>query len=317
MQIPGKNRKRPAPFVSSHAEKRVKDATLLRYREAYKNFFVWLFGVGLTIIDLGDLDWSLVEYGEYVETFGVFSLTISAVLFFYSKAKGSIPFASQVLRGWELEKDIRHCIPMSWAFVLGLALSLALSGFFLIAAGLVLQYYALLRPSELLNLERDDIVLPEQHQLGGPPKCFILLGTHTRGTKVRREQTAAVSSVWGIAAARFMVVHGAKQGPLLGIDYPKYAKLLARACVAQGVQTLGFKAHSPRPGRATDLYLEKVSFKQIQDEGRWLAETSCRIYLDRARALCGKTLQYSRPFRFLVNDPKKVGNIFIFTPVHK
>ena len=48
-------------------------------------------------------------------------------------------------------------------------------------------------------------------------------------------------------------------------------------------EALGFEgcsSHSPRAGFATDHYLAGQDFVALREEGRWLSDTSLRIYLD-------------------------------------
>ena len=67
-----------------------------------------------------------------------------------------------------------------------------------------------------------------------------------------------------------------------------YALARYRALLKQTEQSLhlsvGWGPHSPRAGWATESRAEGLPFSEIREGGRWLSDSSLRIYLDVAGA---------------------------------
>ena len=142
---------------------------------------------------------------------------------------------------------------------------------------------------------------------------YVILGARTGGTKVKRVQSVASSLLYAIAALRFLYLHTqAGEFLLAGADYVEFRTFFQRANVMQGIQDLHFTLHGPRSGGATEDLINGMSFPEVQEKGRWLAAGSCRVYLDRAKALAQGTIKRSSGFSVLVADPTRVGNIFRF-----
>jgi len=300
----------PKPRLTAKLAKRVQPSTLQRYRQAYVSFMSWIVASNILLPSLVFLDYALLEYSELLDSRSDFSLILSAVVFFFPRARGHLAYASQVSKGWMLMSGVKHTVPMIRAFVCAVAQALCLAGHPRLAAGVIGQYGGWLRPSEMLGLRRSDIVLPGMHLYEGG-SLYVVLGFGARSTKVKREQSVEVT--WGLAIAAFRFLYRTCTGNLLvPYSYQQYYTLLAAACGAQGFQDLDFTPHSPRAGAATDFYIESRDFKRTQDRGRWMAETSARIYLDRARAVAGSLAQRAAIYNFLVSRPERIGNIFLF-----
>ena len=59
----------------------------------------------------------------------------------------------------------------------------------------------------------------------------------------------------------------------------QYRTLLKSAEAALGL-SVGWGPHSPRAGWATDFRAEGAPFTRIREGGRWVSDSSLRIYLD-------------------------------------
>ena len=71
----------------------------------------------------------------------------------------------------------------------------------------------------------------------------------------------------------------AAESTLMGCSYDTYRKLL-RAAQEQSGLTAGYTPHSPRAGFATESIAEGADFVSVREAGRWLSDTSLRVYLD-------------------------------------
>jgi hypothetical protein len=181
--------------------------------------------------------------------------------------------------------------------------------------GLLVQFEGSLRACELFSIRARDVVFPEFQPHLKRKKCFILLG-FGRSTKVKRQQVAKLSNPFVIAALRY--VYSQARTPeefLFSFSYSEYSGLLNTSLGKLGLEGLGFTPHSPRSGKATQMILDEVPFKEVQEDGRWASETSLRIYLDRAQALAGDTVARSIPLLPYVHNPCRIGKIFLFRPL--
>ena len=66
---------------------------------------------------------------------------------------------------------------------------------------------------------------------------------------------------------------------LFPISYSSYRLLIKAGEEALGLAA-GFTPHSPRAGFASDSRAEGWSFEEIRETGRWVSDSSLRIYLD-------------------------------------
>ena len=133
----------------------------------------------------------------------------------------------------------------------------------------------------MLGLRPEHLSFPHQRGscLSSAP-LIIALGTK-RGTKSKRPQTVMLTSreedlvrVLEIAVAATPPGH-----PLFPYSLPRYRTLLKQAELALGVDA-GWGPHSPRAGWATDSRAAGVSFTEIREGGRWVSDSSLRVYLD-------------------------------------
>ena len=78
---------------------------------------------------------------------------------------------------------------------------------------------------------------------------------------------------------RLLAASTPKGQPLVGSgDLATFQKLLEWLNSAFGLS--GYSPHSPRAGFASDGLLSGVDFVTLREEGRWLSDSSLRIYLD-------------------------------------
>jgi hypothetical protein len=115
---------------------------------------------------------------------------------------------------------------------------------------------------------------------------MLLLGAKT-GTKSRREQSAVLLHLSGFAD---MLIRAFKSSTPPGCRLTTISSVGAyNACLrkAQKSAKLGWlhaTAHSPRAGWASELRLAGVEFTELRERGRWVSDSSLRMYLDAVTA---------------------------------
>ena len=80
--------------------------------------------------------------------------------------------------------------------------------------------------------------------VSGYPHVYIILGLQTRGTKVRRAQTAQERDCYAIAALRFLYHFCAPGGELFPFGYSEYSALLQVAWQRLQFSDLGLSPRS-------------------------------------------------------------------------
>ena len=146
---------------------------------------------------------------------------------------------------------------------------------------LMLQTRTGLRPGELLQLLPEHVLFPEdQGDWNTDTPIIMALGAKV-GTKSQRAQVALIRPgeplFWGVLrACRDNTPPGHFLFPHTLLAYRREIQSVEKTL---GV-SMGWGPHSPRAGFATDLKMEGASFEEIREGGRWLSDSSLRIYLD-------------------------------------
>ena len=109
----------------------------------------------------------------------------------------------------------------------------------------------------------------------------IGLGVRT-GTKAKRPQFVVVrahESPRILQMLRWAKRHTPAGHRLIPYSPPHYNQWLKVVEAILGVRA-GWTAHSPRAGFATESRARGKAFADVRDEGRWLCDSSLRVYLD-------------------------------------
>ena len=221
----------------------------------------------------------LEAHPEY--TLSKFTSTVAAVEFFFPNHKHHLPWARSVLTGWGTTNPTQHTRPMGkWPSKLA-ACHITSMGHPRLALGAVVQAHCGLRPSEMLNLQSEDIVMPDEtgSSLERSP-CLLGLGMR-KGTKLKRAQVAKLfhkdrDVVEVLRRCRDATPPGQRLFPYTLRQYGRFLKEVEKRLQVD----FGWTPHSARAGFATDCRTEGMGFREIMEAGRWQAETSLRVYLD-------------------------------------
>ena len=269
----------PRRLVPQHGAK-IKASSHRRYQAATGKLVTWLSFNGYMPRTPGEWDDLIVEWrydADVSKT--VFEGALAGVEFILPHLRGQLNWAHAVIAGWATEHKARHTIPLCRGPAHLVACHVASAAHPKMAAGILLQRELGLRPSELLELSASDCTLPE-HVPGfrGDARAVLSLGTKT-STKAKREQAVILRDPLLIGILRWLVSTADDHNQLVPYSYAHYRRLLAAAEGAIGVKC-GFTPHSARAGFATDSIAEGKRFLETKEAGRWIADSSLRVYLD-------------------------------------
>ena len=134
-----------------------------------------------------------------------------------------------------------------------------------------------LRPSELLKIVREDVALPSDLQ----PNIVVRLGARA-GTKAKRPHSVLVRESEHGVLLRLLCRLVELTPPrcfLFPISIASY-RLRLKQFVAEKGLAIDWSPHSPRAGFATDATADGLPFPVLKEEGRWVSDTSTRVYID-------------------------------------
>ena len=135
-----------------------------------------------------------------------------------------------------------------------------------------------LRPSELLALETTDVSLPEHQHAPRTLRAVVALGVSV-GTKSKRAQAALLKDALLINLLRYVISMTKPGDRIFPFSYTTYRRLLINVEQKLSV-SIGWTPHSPRAGFASVSIQDGASFWETREAGRWLADSSLRVYID-------------------------------------
>ena len=149
--------------------------------------------------------------------------------------------------------SINQHIPMLAQFTLLIALLLAFLGYPRAGCGLIIQQSRCLRPSELLRLKSQDVILPGAFAFGDETTAAINLGMRT-GTKSKRARAVLVGTTRRPRAFFCLCLLKSTtrlgQELLSGLRLQEYDRLIVVAC--ERLNIAAYTSHSPRAEFATE-----------------------------------------------------------------
>ena len=108
---------------------------------------------------------------------------------------GHLGWSQSVLKGWAVGSTIHHTAPLCAGPACWFSTHLAAMGHPRLAAGFGVQVRKGLRPSELLGITPEDVLLPEEQGTSvAEGRVAITLGSKT-GTKLTRPQSITIQCV--------------------------------------------------------------------------------------------------------------------------
>ena len=129
----------------------------------------------------------------------------------------------------------------------------------------------------MLAMQGRDCSLPE-HGQACEPLAIIRLGIRG-GTKAKRATAVMLRDVVAIGLERWLILETPDDESLIGYTYEQYRRLLNKYEHKLGLE-ICWTSHFPRSGFASELIAAGVSFTEVRERGRWVADSSLRTYTD-------------------------------------
>lgn len=264
----------PLSLDPDHA-KSVKPGTLERYKSALQKFLTFLHSEDLKPQTFDELDAMIVHYKQQrLPTRANFEVLLAALEFFFPHARGQLLWSKRVGKGLAIQQETHHAIPLPLAPAKFLAVLLSSRGLTRLGVGLIVQCLTGLRPSELLQLQKN-------HVIEEGDKFIFRLGVKG-GTKLKREQRTwlAFDRDEDVTCLFRRILLGTEAGEKLwDHSYNEY-RLALRLLSRQLGLPFSFTPHSARAGFASEAVSRGEDAQSIRIRGRWQSETSFRIYTD-------------------------------------
>ena len=260
---------------------KIQSNTVLRYQKAAREFCGWCQSEGLEPWTVAEWDGALIEYRATLNPAkSAFENLVASVEFFFPYLRRKLSLTHAVLAGWNVAHQTFHHIPLCRGPAALLGVFMAAFGAPRLGAGLILQQRLGLRPSEMLGLLASDVVLPEE-QGSGVTAAVLALGAR-KGTKLKRPQSVMVFEAENpdiielLRRLRRVTHHDERLFPYSLEAYNLWLKHVSRRSGA----AIDWTPHSARAGFASEARLGGKSFVEVRELGRWLSDSSLRIYLD-------------------------------------
>ena len=260
-------------------EGRVTARTLARYRKEIDAFLVFVEAFPNPMIDTPEeLDHMLFYYRDEVAlSRSKHNTLIAAIEFHIPRWKGQLIDPKQALKRRQISEATKHTVPFTTGTSILFAAHMSNRNSPRMGAGLIIQTETGLRPSELLSLTPETVHIPVK----STDNIVIRLGSVV-STKAKREQFVLVKqSEYPLAYKLLTAVHTLTLPGehLFPHTYWEFRNLIVDIDKTLELD-LGVSAHSGRAAFATEGVVAGKSLKALQAAGRWLSESSFKIYID-------------------------------------
>ncbi len=240
--------------MDSNQAARVTEVTLERYRKA-----------ALSPEGADQWDDPVVEYKNHNEVSKAqLTVVVAATEYFFPRFKGKLSWTHSVLNGWAIDDPTKHTVPMPRGPAALWSIHLASCGYPALGFGLQLQQHEDACPLEMLGICPGDVILPEQNG----SLCQLL----------REGPSSDIIHILHI-----LCKHTPIDSPLVPCIVEQYQRLLKQVEQHLG-DSVGFTPQRFRAGLASDCKAIGRSFEDTLEEGRWLADSSLRVYIDMISA---------------------------------
>ena len=281
-------------YLDEHQINKLKPATVVRYQQVALRFTTWALEHHVLPSSVDEWDDALVEYKNlYRDGLGRrvshsdFASLLAAVEFFFPRYKHKLGWAHAVMSAWDVTHETKHTVPMCRGPANLWAVHLCSAGHARLGFGLLLQQRCGLRPSEMLQLTPDAVILPEEQGLSAHTGyAEICLGLRA-GTKAKRPQTVVVRAEQEpqllslLRIVKQTTPAGKRLVPYSIDNMRKWLKLVDGILLNA---PSGYTPHSPRSGFASEGRARGIPFQELKEQGRWLSDSSLRVYIDIQQA---------------------------------
>ena len=264
----------------------LKAATRSKYLGAIAEFLAWADTLGEEPADLTELDELGCDYLHHLYDTNRGRSTAANLLFglkFYlPAARRRLHRMTLALRGWERLHPSVSFPPLTWELCCAMAVRATKAGYPTHGLGMLLQFDCLLRLSELVGLQRQDIVFEGDPRYPREFKgCLLCL----RSTKTGRDQSVTVEDPHVLALLRERCADLQPTDRVFDFRADNYRRVFKRVAGALGLSGR-YVPHSCRHGGATRLYQrDPLSIEAIKLRGRWKSVESAKRYIQQGVVL--------------------------------
>ena len=176
--------------MDTHQLAGIADSSAKRYRAAAANVADFLVKNFPDAEGGEDLDDALMEWKHMMRPSKTdFEVAIATVEFTLPHVKGQLHWCKAALHGWQTAHVPNHTTPLSRSLARLFAIQFVGLGHWRLAVALMIQRELGARPSEVLQLMKEDVSLPE-YRLDSSGEMAILAWGVRSGTKAKREQAS-------------------------------------------------------------------------------------------------------------------------------
>ena len=299
--------------VSTFLLSLLAESTQQRYLKGFSSFCEWLAQRHIPWSQLPeeDQDWLLSEYildcRDEDSPLQVLRDTVAACHKMFPRRR--FLTANQVINGWAAQRPPQQAPPMPLELALALSVLFVGAGDSHVGVAILLSFCGLLRIGETLSLQR-------RHLVFGMGVLTLLL----ENTKTGQHQRVVLTNP---SVIEFVLCHLSRHGIrgsdlVCQVSYSRFRTALTRGTAALGCSSVRFRSHSLRRGGATHLFHMNVPFHDLMFYGRWLSESSCRLYVKVGEAVL---IQIRRSLRPLTASRVKLlaslgPRVFLLCPQH-
>jgi hypothetical protein len=230
-----------------------------------------------------EMDDLIIEYkNEKALSKANFELLLASVEFVLPRFKGSLAWCRAVSKGWSVSHQTKHSTPMGKGPAHLVATHMAAMGHSRLGLGMCIQQQQGLRPSEMLGIVPTDCLVNEPDGVSITARSITIRLGKDVGTKAKREQFTIMKHADNPLLFWLMlqvISRTHQHHKLFPYAYSAYRRLLRGATDKLGLQ-IAWTPHSPRSGFASEGIASGKSFVEIKEAGRWLSESSFRVYID-------------------------------------
>ena len=261
----------------------VQPRTQKRYHNAFKQFCQFHnLSEAFVLPDFHLFDEWVADYVEQLWEEGSpkseASYALAAIQFFRPQAKNHLVWSWKLVKTWNQVELPTRATPLTPELLLSMAGQAFHWRQHRFGWLLVLGFSAFLRTSELINLERKAVILPEH----GRPREAVLLLTDTKGTKkslLPLDKTVLDEQV-ALQALQYLC-SGLQPGDTLSqMSNKAFRTLFQQLLEALSLQDQGYRPYSLRRGGVTSAYRQGVPLDVLVTKGRWQHLPTARLYID-------------------------------------
>ena len=206
----------------------------------------------------------------------------------------SLPRGWKALAGWNELKGRQSRVPLPFDILqamvltaLGMALQSFLSPSLLWTSAVLIQvgFCGLLRPKEIVNLRRCDVIFSDDtglfSQNSEVSKAVLRIRTPKNRAHWGFQQFVVIETPSVVAWQQWLVSGLLPNQKLWPSSQDRFRKVFSVVIERLGLTRIAFKPSSLRAGGATFLFLSNYEVARINCSGRWASETFVNVYIFR------------------------------------